>query len=162
MPGVHHAVQPTPTRITLRAWSLRSRHGSRHGQGRLTADVMPKKNMESNEIKITTLEGEELNIVSFVMDYVEFHFNGPVLRALTNPRIETAKGKFIFPREGSRDALCSLIGKTVKSIDVNDGVSAELVFETGEKLSIPLDLESQIRPEAMHWCPINDGPIQIW
>jgi len=40
-----------------------------------------------------SLVGHELNIVAFVMDYVEFHFNGPILRALTNPIVEaTAPG----------------------------------------------------------------------
>lgn len=41
---------------------------------------------------IEGLIGEELNVVSFVMDYVEFHFNGPVLRALTKPTVEVGRG----------------------------------------------------------------------
>jgi len=38
----NHAVHPTATRVTLHAWSLRSRHGSRHGQPWVTADVREK------------------------------------------------------------------------------------------------------------------------
>jgi hypothetical protein len=32
--------------------------------------------------------GEPLSAVAFVRDYVEFHFDGPVLRAISNPRVE--------------------------------------------------------------------------
>jgi hypothetical protein len=35
----NNATHRTPTRVTLRAWSLRSRHGSRHGQVPVIADV---------------------------------------------------------------------------------------------------------------------------
>jgi hypothetical protein len=38
----NNAVHPTTTRVTLHAWSLRSRHGSRHGQSWVTADVGKK------------------------------------------------------------------------------------------------------------------------
>ena len=57
-----------------------------------------------------SLVGEEFNAVAFVMDYVEFDFNGPILRALSPPRLEHEGGIFTFPEPGSRDALCSLIG----------------------------------------------------
>ena len=69
-----------------------------------------------NPTQIESLEGEELNIVSFVMDYVELHFNGPFIRALTNPIIEIEKRKFQFPDPGSRDVLCSFVGRIVQSI----------------------------------------------
>lgn len=114
-----------------------------------------------NPTQIESLEGEELNIVSFVMDYVELHFNGPLIRALTNPKIETERGKYQFPEFGSRDALCSFIGKKVQSITFDDGVSLSLVFSPNEKILIPLDDESFIGPEAMHWCPL-DKPMQAW
>ena len=114
-----------------------------------------------NPTQIETLEGEELNIVSFVMDYVGLHFNGPLIRALTNPIIKTEKGKYHFPEAGSRDALCAFIGKKVQSIILEEGVSLSLVFSPNEKILIPLDDESFIGPEAMHWCPM-DEPMQVW
>ncbi|MBU0462056.1 MAG: hypothetical protein KKE12_00280 [Proteobacteria bacterium] len=72
-------------------------------------------------ISINTLKGEELNIISFVMDYIEIHFNGPLIRILTNPTIETKEEKYQFPGEGSRDNLCSFIGKKVNSVIFQDG-----------------------------------------
>lgn len=114
----------------------------------------------NNPTQIESLEGEELNAVSFVMDYVEFHFNGPIIRALTNPKIETEK-ECQFPEQGSRDALCSLIGKKVQAILLDERVSLTMVFSPKEKIIIPLDDESFIGPEAMHWCPL-DEPMLVW
>jgi hypothetical protein len=37
--NANKAVHPTATRVTPHAWSLRSRHGSRHGQAPVIADV---------------------------------------------------------------------------------------------------------------------------
>jgi len=114
-----------------------------------------------NLVPLESLKGEELNIISFVMDYVEIHFNGPVIRALTNPIIETKEGKYQFPGEGSRDALCSFIGKKVISVKYQEGISVVLAFSEGEKITIPLDADSYLGPEAINWCPEN-GPMQVW
>ena len=65
---------------------------------------------------IQSLPGEILNAVAFVMDYVEFHFNGPVLRAFTNPVVDAGGSQIAFDQPGSRDALCSLIGAEVGSV----------------------------------------------
>ena len=45
------------------------------------------------------LIGEQLSAVSFVQDYVEFHFDGPVLRALTNPIGTTPEAVVQFPAQ---------------------------------------------------------------
>jgi hypothetical protein len=109
----------------------------------------------------TCLVGEELNAVSFVMDYVEFHFNGPVLRALTNPVIVVRGKRFRFPEPGSRDALCSLIGEEMQSAQVVEDERVELNARDAVLL-IPLDLESRIGPEAAHFVPARkDGTLRV-
>ncbi|MDP9864515.1 MULTISPECIES: hypothetical protein [Streptosporangium] len=50
----------------------------------------------------TGLVGEEPNIVTLVMDYVEFHINCPKLTALTDPHIQIGPQTWIFPEPGSR------------------------------------------------------------
>lgn len=109
----------------------------------------------------TGLVGEELNAVSFVMDYVEFHFNGPILRALTNPVVVVRGERFGFPAPGSRDALCSLIGEKVQSAQVLPGQRIELT--TGNcTLVIPLDQDSRVGPEAAHFVPTRkDGTPRV-
>jgi hypothetical protein len=85
-----------------------------------------------------TLVGEAVSAVSFVMDYVEFHFNGQIIRALSSPILETKTGRFQFPGTGSRDALCSLIEDTVTGVQVaEEGEMGSVVYcgikETGAR-----------------------------
>jgi hypothetical protein len=98
---------------------------------------------------IDTLVGEELNAVSFVMDYVEFHFNGPVLRALTDPVLEAPGGRWISLEPGWRDALCSVIGASVLSVEVREDDAISLALSGDRRLIVPLDDDSREgRPEA--------------
>lgn len=115
----------------------------------------------------TGLVGEELNVVAFVMDYVEFHFNGPKLTALTDPRVQIGSQTWTFPRPGSRDALCTLIGRTVQAVSIK--TDEHILLDFGEAaLTIPLDEDSLSGPEAAHFCPVSrDGSfrpegVMIW
>ena len=47
---------------------------------------------------VEDLVGEEINGVCFVMDYLELHFNGPILRALLTAVYETPSERWIFPK----------------------------------------------------------------
>jgi hypothetical protein len=108
------------------------------------------------------LIGEQLNAICFVMDYVEFHFNGPILRALSKPVVERAAERHIFPAVGSRDALCSLIGDEVVSVDVREEDAIELRFSSEQVLRIPLDARNRTGPEAAHFLPAAREPLQVW
>lgn len=110
----------------------------------------------------TDLVGEQLNTVAFVMDYVEFKFNGPVLRALTSPSVLSGEMRFRFPEPGSRDALCSLIGSEVLAVTITEGERIEVAVDTGQTLTIPLDDESRVGIEAAHYVPAaSDGTLLI-
>jgi hypothetical protein len=110
----------------------------------------------------TGLVGEKLNTLAFVMDYVEFMFNGPVLRALASPSVQSGEMRFRFPEPGSRDALCSLIGSKVLAITITEGERIEVVVDTGQTLTIPLDDESRVGREAAHYVPAaSDGTLRI-
>lgn len=109
----------------------------------------------------TGLVGEQLDTVAFVMDYVEFKFNGPVLRALTNPVVEGDGLRLRFPEPGSRDALCSLIGSEVAAVTVSDDDRIELELHGDRRLTIPLDQESRLGVEAAHYVPAaRDGALR--
>jgi hypothetical protein len=106
----------------------------------------------------TGLVGEQLNTVAFVMDYVEFEFNGPVLRALASPSVQSGEVRVRFPESGSRDALCSLIGSEVLAVTITEGERIEVAVDTGQTLTIPLDRESRVGVEAAHYVPAaSDG-----
>ncbi len=112
---------------------------------------------------IKELIGEELNVVSFVMDYVEFHFNGPVLRALTKPTVGIRGARATFPEPGSRDRLCELIGKQVAAVSAVDDVAINISFTGGASLRIPLDHASRVGPEAAHYqSEAFNSPLTVW
>lgn len=106
------------------------------------------------------LVGEQLSAVSFVMDYVEFHFDGHVVRALTNPRVGLAGSDVSFPHNGSRDALCALIGAVVAAVRFEENVALRLSFAEHGELLVPLDARAMQGPEALHWCPRGE-PMQV-
>jgi hypothetical protein len=106
---------------------------------------------------IENLVAEQLNAVSFVMDYVEFHFNGPVLRALSFPVLDYQERRVRFPEPGSRDALCSLIGSDVAAVEVREHDRIELRTKQGHILTIPLDEASYRGAEAAHFIPADSS-----
>ena len=118
--------------------------------------------MGSHERSIESLVGEQLSAVSFVQVYVELHFDGPVIRALTNPIIDTPAGRCRFPGAGSRDALCSLIARRVERVEHRDDVHLQLDFGGGHTLTVPLDPASYLSVEAMHFQSSPTAPVQVW
>lgn len=112
--------------------------------------------------KIKSIVGEPVSAVSFVQDYVEFHFDGRVIRSLTNPILTVDDNNYCFPKAGSRDELCKLIGKELKDVIVEDDVRIDLVFFGGSKVTISLANSDRIGPEAAHFVPGDNQPIEVW
>lgn len=112
--------------------------------------------------EIDGLVGEEISGVAFVCDYVEFHFSGPVLASLTNPHVIVDGIDHRLPEPCSRDALCRVIGSTVCAVKLEANRVLELTTSDGSRIRIPLDVESFRGPEAMHFAPERNGPIQVW
>jgi hypothetical protein len=109
------------------------------------------------------LIGEQLSAVSFVMDYVEFHFDAFVLRALTDPAIEGPEGRHKFPGPGARDALCQAIGADVAEVHENDD-AITVRLTSGHLLTVPLDDTSRGQlPEAanLHTRDLSRG-MRVW
>lgn len=105
--------------------------------------------------ELSSLLGEELSAISFVRDYVELHFDGPVLRALSDPIVDIHGVSVQFPHERSRDMLCLLIGREVSA-----------ARETSEALEVEFDDDAAVRvpltgysasAEAAHFIPVRDG-----
>jgi len=118
--------------------------------------------MRMNMNHIFDLLGEEISAVCFVRDYVEFHFDGAILRSLSNPIILIQGVEHRFPEPGSRDALCKLIGSTVGDVTVEESQALKVTTTDGSKITIPLDNSHLRGSEAMHFVPYLNGPIQVW
>lgn len=108
------------------------------------------------------LIGEEINAVCFVMDYVEVHFNGPILRALANPTLEFERERHEFPLPGSRDALCSLIGSEAQAFEVEEDLRFRMLTRAGHVLSVPLSQEARVGPEAAQLFLGEGEPMYVW
>ncbi|MFE7115688.1 hypothetical protein ACFU99_09725 [Streptomyces sp. NPDC057654] len=100
------------------------------------------------------LMGREVSAVCFVRDYVELHFDGPVLRALSAPFGWYGCREWHFPARGALELMLCYIGKTV------DGYALEperiLAVDFGEhRFAVPLDQTSRVGPEAAHLMGID-------
>lgn len=108
------------------------------------------------------LVDQQLSAVCFVMDYVEFCFDGPILRALTGPVISDGGQHATFPDPGSRDALCSIIGDVVEDVQVNEERDLRVLFRSGRTVVVPVDLDSRSGPEAAHFVVPKDNVMEVW
>lgn len=105
------------------------------------------------------LIGAEISSVCFVRDYVELHFDGPILRSLASPVIVADAGRFEFPTAGSRDALCALIGLTVEGAD-DEPESLSLRLSDGSRFVIP-KWSDDAGAEVAHFVPHTDGKLDL-
>jgi hypothetical protein len=95
------------------------------------------------------------------MDYVEFHFNGPVRRALASVTVRSRSREATFPGTGSCDALCELIGGVVREVEIKEDQEILLSFIDGEELRTSLSEKDRSGPEAAHFVPGPNMPIQV-
>ena len=116
----------------------------------------------NSKSKIYDIINERLSGVAFVQDYVEFHFDEKVIRSLANPVLIMQDKTFEFPNLGSRDFFCSLIGRTLNNIVLEEEDSICLIFDAETRLIIPLSESKQAGPEAAHYVPGLDQPIEVW
>jgi hypothetical protein len=98
------------------------------------------------------------------VDYVEIDFDGPILRCLTYPSIRAEHSAVTFPNPGSRDALCSLIGKEVEHVHIQKDDVIALDFGASLSLRVPLDAKSrQMRgPEAANFIVAASHIFHAW
>ena len=120
----------------------------------------------ANPKRMEDLVGEELGGVHFVRDYVEFYFDGPIVRSLSDPILYIdGRVQPRFPEPGSRDALCRLIGRELQLVQVKDEESISLGFSGHAKVMIPISEATGRDPslvEAAHFVPGTNQPISVW
>lgn len=111
---------------------------------------------------VEDLVDEPVNGICYVMDYVEIHFDGSILRALSNPTVETPSSRHTFPEPGSRDALCELITAVVADVVVDEDRWIQLHFTGGQTFTIPLDDSHRRGPEAAHFVPWHGKSMDVF
>lgn len=106
---------------------------------------------------------EELASVCFVRDYVEFNFDGPILRALVPVRARGPNASFEITQGdlGWRDALCSFIGMSVTDVIMDDKRSITIAFASGSEIRLPLDAAGP-GGESAHFQAKRNDHLHVW
>lgn len=82
--------------------------------------------------------GLSLSSVTFVMDYIQLEFGGPVLTAWTHPRVEQDAAIKTWGDPGYCDALRRLIGTKVVDTSVQEEVEIRIQFSDGNRVIVSL------------------------
>ncbi len=114
---------------------------------------------EESRPNLQSLVGDELSSVCFVRDYIELHFDGPVLRCLGDVFVRGEKGVKQSGDDGFRDCLCRNIGDTVLVIGPAEGNEIEIEF-SGNNLIRIVGREPGV--EFAHFISFPDKSMQIW
>ena len=103
--------------------------------------------------------GAQLSAVSFVQDYLELAFDGPLFAVLCPLEIHTPHGGTAKAGEdGFRDRICEAIGRTVTALAIDDHAAS---IELGE-YRITIDLVAgSVGPEKMLFHD-EAGRITVW
>jgi hypothetical protein len=116
-------------------------------------------------VGLRQLVGLEVSAVCFVRAYVELHFDGPVLRAVSDPFGRYGCWGWRFPEGNSPTVMRYYIGTTVDGFELIPDRLIALDFG-GHRFAIPLDEGSRVGPEAaLLLLPVVEGATaghQMW
>jgi hypothetical protein len=111
---------------------------------------------------ISLLDDKELSAVTFVRDYVQLGFDGPVVTAITLPRVDV-HGIATGPSEsGYRDQLCGQISKRVRRAWARSSDRLAIEFVDGSILYVPLEDEYYEGPEAVVLRDDKNTVVGVW
>ena len=101
--------------------------------------------------------GEKLGAITFVLDYWQLQFDGPIINALTRIGV-SARGQQL--RDGDdqfRNLICGQIGKIVMDVTLTQQEAFTIAFEDQSSISISLKRDDYRGPEAMVFFGRNNS-----
>lgn len=103
-----------------------------------------------------SLIGEQLSSVEFVQDYLQLHFDGNILTFYSWPIIKLNDRQYDVDDWDYRNKLCSIIGKTVTNVMLDEKVEFEVFIEDATVI-LPLLRNSSNKdiPEFMYYRDMN-------
>lgn len=122
---------------------------------------MNEQNLNKSILKF--IETLELVGITFIRDYIQFLFDGPVLNTYTLPQIRI-KSKIITSTDfGYYDTLCGLIGKKIIAAyeDEKEEIIA-LKFDIDAEIFVSLKSEDRNCAEAVMLQLETEGKWNIW
>jgi hypothetical protein len=111
---------------------------------------------------LIALVAKRLSAVTFVQDYIQLQFDGPVINAYTLPSTYVGASIVSESDSGYRDALCSRIGATVVAAYAEPGDRLQIDFDDGSTISISLKPEHRIVAEAAVYSDAQTGEWASW
>lgn len=112
-----------------------------------------------DRVELLAIEGEQLSAVTFVQDYVQLHFDGPTITAITRPAVIVGDVRFDIETPGYRDQLCDRIANRVVHAYVVPGDRLQLDFSDRSSVIISLRPEDYRAAEA---AIFSDGKTEQW
>lgn len=82
------------------------------------------------------IDGRKLDAVRFGVASIELSFGGTRLMMSGNPVVLRGGQRYRFPEQGTRDALCALIGDRVERVRAAGSDRFEVAFASGAELVI--------------------------
>lgn len=108
---------------------------------------------------LPSIIGDELSAVCFVRDYIELHFDGPVLRLLGEVTIESGHKSTASTDGQFRNWLCRNIGRRVEGIGSLSGNEIELKFQGNDVVRVT---GTKAGFEFAEFISFPDRRTQIW
>lgn len=112
-----------------------------------------------DHVAIVAVEGAQLSAVTFVQDYIQIHFDGPTVTAITLPTVVVGNRRFVPGSPGYRDALCAQIAKIVSRCFVKPGDRLQVEFSDHSLVLVSLRPEDY---EAAEAAIFRDDQTQQW
>ena len=113
--------------------------------------------MDSVDLDLSAIEGQELASVAFVQDYLQLDFGGPILTLYIWPEVFRPEGSYGFGEPGYRDMLCEEILGSVEAASYEDAIALEIAFESGVIFRVSLRDADYLGPEAGQFLSGEEG-----
>jgi len=107
------------------------------------------------------LVGKQLSAVTFVQDYLQLHFDGPTLNAMTVVTVVTPKGLAKMGDDQFRNVLCSCIARQVSRVQLMNHEALVLHFADGLLVTVSLRDEDYRGAEAITFLGANNQIVAI-
>ena len=117
---------------------------------------------EAGLSSLERLVGKHVSSICFLPGYVQIRFEDLVLTCYTNPSVTISGEKFEHRMQGFKDALCTLIGKTVQSAVETLREELAVYFDDSDWITISLRFADATSVEAAMLSSQGGAIYNVW
>jgi len=113
-------------------------------------------------LQLEILKGRELSAVTFVRDYLQLAFDGPVLTVISDGVLTKLGTSYRFSDAGFCECIRQTIGSAVTDTDLKLGEFCRVRFAANTIFEVSLrDEDYKSGPEAL-LLRMEDGSLFVW